>query len=60
MRVLIDVAVRYYKQVNPTQQISKISETTIPGKHPVPRKCSACGSRVLDDAMPRFKKLEPS
>lgn len=59
MRVLIDVAVRYYKQVNPTQEISKISEKTIPGKHPVPRKCSECGSRVLDDAMPRFKKLKP-
>lgn len=60
MAVVVDVAVRYYKQVNPMQQMSKITADTITGKHPIPRKCSACGSRVLDDAFPRFKKLEPS
>lgn len=60
MKVFTDVAVRYYKQINPKDQNSKTKEHTIPGKDPVPRKCGACGSRVLDDAFPRFKKLDPS
>lgn len=49
IRVLIDVAVRYCKQMNPVQQMTKIAEHTIPGKHPVARKCSTCNFRVLDD-----------
>ncbi|RYO81470.1 hypothetical protein DL766_004058 [Monosporascus sp. MC13-8B] len=59
-KVIIDVALRYFKQVNPVQRTSTIADHTVPGKYPVPRKCGASGSRVLDDAFPQFKKLDPS
>ncbi|RYP80802.1 hypothetical protein DL769_002272 [Monosporascus sp. CRB-8-3] len=58
--VIIDVALRYFKQIEPVQRTSTIADLTVSGKHPVPRKCGACGSRVLDDAFPRFKKLDPT
>lgn len=57
MRVLIYVAVHYYKQTNPVQQMTKIAEHTILGKHPVARKCNARNARVLQDKFPRYKKL---
>ncbi|KAL1860398.1 hypothetical protein VTK73DRAFT_7365 [Phialemonium thermophilum] len=60
VRLILDVALRYFKQVSPVRRISTLGKLTVSGKNPVPRKCGGCGSRVLDDAFPRFKKRDPS
>lgn len=60
MGVLIDIAIRFYKQICRTKQdMSSLAGLTIHGHYPIPRKCGHCGSQILDDAFPRFKKLDP-
>ncbi|KAK5995902.1 hypothetical protein PT974_04320 [Cladobotryum mycophilum] len=58
--VFLRVAIRYFKQVQRIDPKSRIPNWTVPGKQSIARKCGSCGSDLLDDAFPRFKKLDPT
>lgn len=58
--IILQVAIRYFKQINTVHIASRITSFIVKGSRPVPRKCGSCKSQILDDAFPRFKKLEPS
>ncbi|TPX17407.1 uncharacterized protein E0L32_003050 [Thyridium curvatum] len=60
IRIIIDIALRYYKQVHVPTSSSKIAGLTMQGKNPMHRKCNICGTQLLDDPFPRFKKTDPT
>lgn len=60
VRVVFQIVVRYFKQINTVQFGRKIADLTVSGSQSVPRRCGFCKSQMLDDAFPRFKKLEHS
>lgn len=61
--IALDVAIRYYKQVQQIgrseSQLEGLTVSGVPPHHIMPRKCGLCGQRVLDDALARYKKSDP-
>ncbi|KAH8807677.1 hypothetical protein F5884DRAFT_345146 [Xylogone sp. PMI_703] len=61
---IIKLAVRYYYCYYQNRECSsKFKDLIIAGtgaRKTMPRKCSKCGSRLLDDALARYKKLDPT
>jgi hypothetical protein len=60
MGICLDVAVRYFKQIETFRPESPLEGLVFSRREPMPRKCGVCGSRILDDPYPRFKRLDPN
>ena len=61
MYILLKVALKYATEVCKQRRMD-IEKSLIPGVDPyhiVPRKCSRCGERVLDDAFASYAKIDP-
>ncbi|KKP00640.1 hypothetical protein THAR02_07268 [Trichoderma harzianum] len=61
--VALDIAIRYFKQIEHIgQDASKIADLVFENPslcEAMPRKCGLCNQSILDDAFPRFKRLDP-
>ncbi|KAJ4857116.1 hypothetical protein T069G_08013 [Trichoderma breve] len=61
--VALDISIRYFKQIEHIgQDASKIADLVFENPslcEAMPRKCGLCNQSILDDAFPRFKRLDP-
>jgi hypothetical protein len=56
--IFTELVQRYFALIAITARDTTIGHLMIRGAEPMHLKCSACKSRLLDDAFPRFKKSE--
>lgn len=56
--IFMQIVTRYYRLIAWAARDSSINSLTVYGTEPMPRKCSRCRSRLLDDPFPRFKKMD--
>ncbi|KEY73802.1 hypothetical protein S7711_10669 [Stachybotrys chartarum IBT 7711] len=57
-KIFMQIVTRYYRLIAWAARGSSINSLTVYGTEPMPRKCSRCRSRLLDDPFPRFKKMD--
>lgn len=57
-KIFVEIVARYYHLATYAARESSVENLIVRGKQSIPLKCSCCGARLLDDACPRFKKLD--